>query len=173
MYLSTIRSFFANEIDSQSCRDPRMVDSSKSARPFSGSFFCCCMPANWPGIGNSVQHCIQIIHWTALSKVCWLAIHSVPRVCVRFRACHELPQPYGFEGSLGKGTRPFGALGVWSACLILVSRKYRMTNVGYNNSLAWKTLKEGNSATKPALGVTSCDVVVLQPYVYIRTYVYI
>lgn len=138
---------------------------------FSGSFFCCCMPANWPGIVNSVQHCIQIIHWTALSKVCWLAIHSVPRVCVRFRACHELPQPYGFEGSLGKGTWPFGALGVWSACLILVSRKYRTTNVGYNNSLAWKTLKEGNSATKPALGVTSCDVVVLQPYVYIYIYI--
>ena len=50
-----------------------------------------------------------------------------------------------------------------------------MTNVGYNNSLAWKTLKEGNSATTPALGVTSCDVVVLQPYhmyIYVHIYIY-
>lgn len=49
------------------------------------------------------------------SSTCLRALSGLPRAATTI-------WPYGFEGSLGKGTRPFGALGVWSACLILVSR---------------------------------------------------
>ena len=85
---------------------------------------------------------------------------------------------------IGEKNSTFDALGVWWACFALLPQMYRMTKciymqiyyVGYNNSLAWTTLKYGNSATKPAFrvtSVTSCHVVILQPYIIHIIYIYI